>query len=431
MAGDSDATAPERPAPLVDGEAGAAGKGGIANLAAFGGPPAFSEPLHVGRPNVGDRNRLLGRINDLLDRKWLTNNGAYVQELERKIEDFVGVKHCVAMCNATIALEIASRAAGLTGEVIVPSFTFIATAHCLQWQEITPVFCDVDSRTHNLDPARVEQLITPRTTGIIGVHVWGRPCDTDALEDIARRRGLKLLFDAAHAFGCSHQGRMIGGFGDAEVFSFHATKFFNTFEGGAVVTDDDELAAKMRLMKNFGFAGYDNVIYIGTNGKMTEVAAAMGLTGLEDLHQFVAVNRANYEEYRRQLAGLPGVSWICYDETEKCNYQYVVLEVDEEVTHIGRDDILNILIAENVLARRYFYPGCHRMEPYRSYFPHAGLLLPETERLTKRVLVLPTGTAVGPDEIRQICQIIRFAVSRGAEVRLRLAEQSKALFPII
>ena len=181
------------------------------------------------------------------------------------------------MCNATVALEIAIRAMGMSGEVIVPSFTFVATAHALQWQEITPVFCDIDPRTHNLDPNRIEEMITPRTTGIIGVHVWGRPCAVDALAEIAQRRHLKLLFDAAHAFGCSYQGQMIGNFGDAEVFSFHATKFFNTFEGGAVVTNDDELAAKMRLMKNFGFHGYDNVIYVGTNGKMSEVSAAMGL----------------------------------------------------------------------------------------------------------------------------------------------------------
>src|SRR4030095_7100920 len=149
---------------------------------------------------------------------------------------------------------------------------------------ITPVFCDVDPETHNLDPGRVEELITPRTTGIIGVHLWGRPCDVDGLAEVARRHNLALLFDAAHAFACTSGGRMIGSFGDAEVFSFHATKFFNTFEGGAITTNDDELASRMRLMKNFGFAGYDNVIYIGTNGKMSEVCAAMGLTSLENLN---------------------------------------------------------------------------------------------------------------------------------------------------
>jgi dTDP-4-amino-4,6-dideoxygalactose transaminase len=165
------------------------------------------------------------------------------------------------MCNATIALEIAIRALELRGEVIVPAYTFIATAHSLQWQEITPVFADMDPRTHNIDPGSIERLITPRTTGIIGVHVWGRPCDVEGLERLANRHHLKVLYDAAHAFGCSHRGRKIGGFGSCEVFSFHATKFINSFEGGAVVTNDHALADRLRLMRNFGFAGYDNVIY--------------------------------------------------------------------------------------------------------------------------------------------------------------------------
>jgi dTDP-4-amino-4,6-dideoxygalactose transaminase len=393
----------------------------IDDLAIFGGLPSFKEKLHVGRPNIGNRERLLGRINDLLDRRWLTNDGPYVQEFERRIVEMVGVKHCIAMCSGTVALEIAIRAAGLTGEVLVPSFTFIATAHALQWQEITPVFCDVDLRTHNIDPGRVEQMITPRTTGIVGVHLWGRPCDVDALADIARRRKLKLLFDAAHAFGNSHKGRMIGNFGDAEVFSFHATKFLNTFEGGAVVTNDDELAAKIRLMKNFGFGGYDKVIYIGTNGKMSEIAGAMGLTSLESLEEYIAVNRQNYGQYQQHLAGIPGVRLSSYSETERCNHQYIIIDIDETVTRVSRDQLQAILWAENVLARRYFYPGCHRMEPYRSFFPHAGLLLPNTERLAARVLSLPTGMAVGPDEISQICQIIRLVVAYGPGVEKRLS----------
>jgi dTDP-4-amino-4,6-dideoxygalactose transaminase len=329
----------------------------IDNLAIFSGSPAFSEEVHVGRPNIGDRERLLDRIKDLLDRRWLTNSGPFVEELESRIAAMLGVKHCIAMCNATVALEIAIRAAGLSGEVIVPSFTFIATAHALQWQEITPVFCDIDPNTHNLDPGQVEKMITPRTTGIIGVHLWGKPCEVDELTEIAERHNLKLLFDAAHAFGCSYRGRMIGSFGNAEVFSFHATKFFNTFEGGAVTTQDDGLAAKIRLMKNFGFGGYDNVIYIGTNGKMTEIAAAMGLTSLESMDEFVSINHRNYDDYKRELANIPGISLIKYADTEKSNYQYVVVEVDEDVTRISRDELQQILIAENVLARRYFYPG--------------------------------------------------------------------------
>lgn len=389
-------------------------------LAVFGGAPAFTEPLHVGRPNIGNRQKFNERVNDILDRKWLTNGGKYEQEFERRIAEMVGVEHCIAICNATVALEIAIRALGMKGEVIVPSFTFIATAHALQWQEITPVFCDIEPRTHTLDPEKVERMITPRTTGIIGVHLWGQTCDVDALSGIAARRGLRLLFDSAHAFGCSYRGQMIGRFGDAEVFSFHGTKFINSLEGGAVVTNDGELARRIRLMKNFGFTGYDEVIYIGTNGKMNEVSAAMGLTNLESMDEFVVVNRRNYLRYCGGLAGLEGISVMHYNEGEKCNYQYIVLEIDESKTALSRDQLMQILLAENILARRYFYPGCHQMEPYRSYFPHAGVLLPETERLVNRVLVLPNGTGVSDEDVGVICGIVRLAIENGSEVKQML-----------
>lgn len=395
----------------------------VRNLGILGGTASFDAPLHVGSPNIGDRARLMARIEDLLGRRWLTNNGPYVREFEQQICAITGAKHCMAMCNATVALEIVIRALGLTGEVIIPSFTFIATAHALQWQEITPVFCDIDSQTHNIDPQRIEELITPRTSGIIGVHVWGRACDVAALADIACRRNLKLIFDAAHAFGCSCNGQMIGNFGEAEVFSFHATKFLNAFEGGAVVTNSDELAKKIRLMTNFGFEDYDKVIYIGTNGKMSEVSAAMGLSGLDSMDEFVAVNRHNHELYRSELTAVQGVRVLGYDNREKANYQYVVVEVDESAAGINRDTIWEVLKGENVLARRYFYPGCHRMEPYRSYFPHAGLLLPETEEVSKRVLVLPTGTSVTHSDIQTVSQLIRFVISNAAEVNARLAER--------
>ena len=371
------------------------------------GTPVFSEKLHVGCPNIGNRDQLMARINDILDKRWLTNNGSYVQEFERKIANLVGAKHCIATCNATVGLEIAIRAAGLKGEVIIPSFTFIATAHALQWQEITPVFCDIDPVTHTIDPAKVEAMITPRTTGIIGVHLWGNACNVEALSDIAKRHNLKLIFDAAHAFGCSHQGQMIGNFGELEIFSFHATKFLNSFEGGAIVTNNDELAAKIRLMENFGFAGMDNVIYIGTNGKMSEVSAAMGLTSLESIDEFIGVNYRNYKTYKEELSNLPGVSLFQYDEEEKCTYQYIVLEIDELAAKISRDKLIEILHNNNIMARRYFYPGCHRMEPYKSYFPHAGLLLPETEKLSSKIMILPTGTSINQAQIRLIAEVIK------------------------
>jgi dTDP-4-amino-4,6-dideoxygalactose transaminase len=397
-----------------------------ASLAILGSPPAFSQDLHVGRPNLGNRQRLMSRFDDILDRRWFTNHGTYVRELESRLAGILGVRFCLLTCNATVGLEIVTRAIGMRGEVILPSFTFVATAHALQWQEITPVFCDVDPRTHTIDPSRIERLITPRTTGIIGVHLWGRSCDVAAIGEIARRHRLRVVYDAAHAFGCTHGGRMIGGFGDAEVFSFHATKFFNTAEGGCVATNDPELANRVALMRNFGFAGFDNVIHLGTNGKMDEFSAALGLTNLESLDEFITRNRRNYERYAMGLARTPGVRLYEFDARERLNYQYVIVEVDPQGAGLSRDELVEVLHSERILARKYFAPGCHRMEPYRSYFPHAGLLLPETERLATRVLALPTGGAVDEAAIDRICAVIRTAVERNAEVRAALRREVAA-----
>ena len=393
-----------------------------ADLAVFGSPPEFGEPLHVGRPNIGNRDRLHERFNRILDHRWLTNNGPFVRDFEARVADIAGVRHCVAMCNGTVALEIAIRALDMLGEVIVPSFTFVATVHALHWQAVTPVFCDVDPVTHSLDPDSVEALITPRTTGIIGVHVWGHACRVERLAEIARRRHLRLLFDAAHAFGCASGGTRIGNFGDAEVFSFHATKFVNTAEGGAVVTNNDALAEKIRLMRNFGFSGaYDQVDYAGTNGKMNEFSAALGLTSLESMADFVTACRRNYGIYRTELGGLPGLRMISHDSCETCNCQYVVFEVDEAEFGLTRDQLIAVLHAENVLARRYFYPGCHRMQPYCTLFPDAGLRLPVTERLCRRVIVLPSGTAVDKGAIERVCGVIRLAAKNADEIRRKLA----------
>jgi dTDP-4-amino-4,6-dideoxygalactose transaminase len=394
----------------------------IDDLARFGGPQAFEQPLHVGRPNIGDRQQFLSRVNDVLDRRWLTNDGRYVIELEEHVVEKIGVKHCIATCNATVALEIAIRALGLEGEVILPSFTFIATAHALQWVGIKPVFCDIDPQTHTIDPQKIGPLITSQTSGILAVNLWGRHCDIAALEAIAKHHDLKLLFDSAHAFGCSYQGQMIGGFGDAEVFSFHATKFVNSLEGGAIVTNDDELAQKFKLMRNFGFTSYDHVDSLGINGKMNEVSAAMGLTNLDSLNDFIFVNRRNYQQYAKELAGLEGVKLISYDENESCNYQYVVLEIDPAQTIVTRDELIQVLYRENVLARRYFYPGCHRTAPYNT--TESPLSLPETERICDRVLSLPTGTAVSPADVTTICEIIRIVVNNGREVSAKFRSET-------
>lgn len=376
------------------------------DLAINSAVPAMSNPLHVGRPNIGDREIFMQRVASMFERRWLSNNGPLLLEFEEQVARYLGVRHCVAMCNGTVALEIAIRALGLKGEVIIPSYTFIATAHALHWQEITPVFADIDPKTHALDPDAVRQMITPNTTGIIGVHLWGRGAPHAALQEIADEHGLKLMYDAAHAFGCSLDGKMIGNFGACEVMSFHATKFFNTFEGGAVVTNDDALAEKMRLMRNFGFSGFDNVIYPGTNGKMIEVCAAMGLTNLEYIDTVIAANRRNYLAYRQGIEEIPGLSLYAYDESEKNNFQYAVMEVGDDFA-ATRDEIIDALHAENILARKYFWPGCHGMKPYRELFPHARLMLPNTEKVANRVIVLPTGTTVESCHISVIINVLR------------------------
>jgi dTDP-4-amino-4,6-dideoxygalactose transaminase len=376
------------------------------DLAIFGAPPAFSEPLHVGRPNIGDKARFLQYVDGIFERRWLSNSGPLVQQFEASVADYLGARNCIAICNGTVALEIAIRALGLSGEVIVPSYTFIATAHALHWQEITPVFADIDPLTHSLDSAAVRRMITPRTTGIIGVHLWGRGSAHAELQAVADEYELKLMYDAAHAFGCSLGGTMIGNLGACEVFSFHATKCFNSFEGGAVVTNDDVLAEKIRLMRNFGFMGYDDVVYPGTNGKMVEVCAAMGLTNLEYIDTVIAANRRNYNAYRRGIESIADLSLFAYDDSERNNYQYVVMEVGDRFP-ASRDEIVAALHAENILARKYFWPGCHGMELYRKFFPHANLMLPNTEKVANRVIVLPTGTTIEMDEVNLIIDILR------------------------
>lgn len=400
-------------------------KARAADLAIFGGCPAFAEALYVGRPNLGDRRLFLQRVNAALDRRWLTNHGPFAREFEQRIQSRIRVKHAVAVCNATVGLEILARALDLSGEVIVPAFTFIATAHAFRWLGLTPVFCDVDPSTHNIDPLQIESLITPRTSAIVGVHLWGRACDVDALEALARRHAVKLIFDAAHAFGSSYRGRRVGGFGDAEVFSFHATKSINALEGGAVVTNNVALAERLRQMRDFGFdSSHQDVADVGTNGKMNEISAAMGLTLLDSMDDIIATNRQVYRRYLYGLAGIPGIRPVVYDECEENTFHYVIVEVDETRAGLSRDQLMELLRAENVMARRYFHPGCHRAEPYCSDPQYAGVKMPATDQLAQRVLALPSGVSVGIDKADAICRLIRLAVAESAQVRSLFAAQA-------
>lgn len=381
----------------------------------LGGRPAFVEPRHVGRPNIGDRAQLHARIEGALERGWLANDGPLIAEFEDRVRGLVAADHCVAVSSATVGLQLVARALELTGEIVMPSFTFIGTAHAFTWLGLTPVFADIDPATHNVDPAAVEAAITERTSAIVGVHLWGRWCDVDALEDIADRHGIPLILDAAHALATTNRGRMVGAGGRAEVFSFHATKVAGAGEGGAITTDDAELAHRLRRMKNFGFAGYDRVVSGGTNAKMPEFSAALGLTSLEALDGFIATNLRNHDRYARGLADVPGVRLVEFPADERNTWQYVIAEVEESGL---RDILVTALHAERVLARRYFAPGCHLMEPYRS---EKTVRLPETEALADRVLVLPTGTSIGAADVDTICAIIRLAVTHHDRLRDHLA----------
>lgn len=389
-------------------------------LAIFGASPRFPCALHVGRPNVVDPEAFVQRLRRILERRWLTSGGPEERELEETIARRVGVRHCIAVVNATSALQILCRALDWHGEVIVPSFTFVATANAFAWLGLQPVFCDVDPETHNIDPRRVEDLVTEHTAGIVGVHLWGRPCDVEGLQRIADRHKLDLVFDAAQAWGCSLGAIPIGRFGRAEVFSFHATKWVHAFEGGVITTDDDALAERCAAMRRFGFAGYDRTTMLGTNAGMTEAAAAMGLASLEAEGPILERNRANFEAYASGLDGLPGVTMVRPAAGDAWHYHYVVMEIDETAAPLDRDELQRVLWQENVLARRYFHPGCHQLEPYGS--AHPDVKLPVTDRLAGRTLVVPTGLQMGPRDAASVCELVQTAFEHAGVVRSRLRE---------
>ena len=351
--------------------------------------------FHVGRPNIPNKNKILAQFAEVIDNQWLTNNGPMVQELESRIQQYLGVKHCICVCNATIGLALLQRALDLEGEVIIPSFTFIATANSLRWQKIRPVFCDIKEDTHLIDPLRIEELITEETSAILAVPIWGQPCDYLALEKIANKHNLRLIFDSAHAFGCKFGDRYIGGFGDAEVFSLHATKFFSTGEGGAITTNSDELAEKLKYMRNFGFDGYDKTASLGTNAKMSEFAAAYGLAAFNNLENVLNQNKSVYGGYLEIFKDSAEIKFLEYDDTNASNFHYIVARVDRSY----RDQIVDYFHQENIFVRKYFYPGCHRLEPYISEKKYSDLNLPNTEKISSEIIVFPNGYQISEKDI--------------------------------
>ena len=380
-------------------------------LAILGGDASFLTPLLVGRPAPFDRSRFFERLNWAMDNEWLTNGGPLSTELETRIADLVGARYCIATANGTLALQVLSRAVGITGEVIVPSFTFVASAHAFQWLGVNPVFCDVCPGTGCIDVAAAAAAITDQTSAIIGVHLWGQLCNVDELASLAYEHGLHLLFDGAHALGCTTaDGLPVGTpWGKATILSFHATKVVHGFEGGAVVTNDSELATRLRGLRNFGNGIIGGHMYGGTNAKMSEASAAACLTSLESFEETVIKNQHNHQQYLNELRDLPGVRILDYAADTNNNYNYVIMFVDEATAGISRDLLVKVLLAEGVFTKTYFDPACHQMEPYS----RRPWNLPVTEKLGSQVVALPTGGKVNSEDIRRVCSIIRLAVLNG------------------
>lgn len=390
----------------------------LSQLALFGGPPAFAAEWMVGRPSTSNAPQIHAAIDAALARNWLTNDGPLVRELETRCAEFLEVPHCVAVNNATIGLQLVAHALELPrhpgGEVLVPSFTFVGTAHALSWLGLKPVFCDVDPHNHGLDPQDAARRITDRTCGILGVHLWGRGCDVDGLDALGRLHGLPVFHDAAHAFGCSHQGQMIGRNGSAEVFSLHATKAMHALEGGLITTTDDALAEQLRLLRNYGFTDEDCVSSLGINAKMNEFSAAVGLANLAGYPALAAHNRALHQAYREALDGCPGLQWVAPQAGERHNHHYAVLQVGADCP-LSRDLLRDLLVAEGIYVRRYFRPGCHRFAPYAE----AGLHLPVTEALSDQLLQLPTGRQLTPEDANRIGSLIRWFLTQAPRIAAR------------
>lgn len=391
-------------------------------LAAFGQPPAFSAPLHVAQVNLPEWGRVENAFRGIFERRYFANHGPLVRELETRFAETVGVGHALAMTNGTVALMVLARALELTGEVIVPAFTFPATAQALIWAGLKPVVCDVDPRTHMLEVDLVRPLVTDRTSAILGVHAWGRACDPDELEAFTRDRGLVLFFDACHAIACTHSGKPIGRFGAAEVFSFHATKIMNAAEGGCVVTNDAGLAKRLRTIRSFHQQETFGLASARLNGKMSEAQAALALLSLDDLTQNVFRNRQRYQAYAGGLSDVPGVSLIRYSENEGNNFQYIIVDVDADRFGVDRDLLLDLLGKENVVCRRHFYPGIHRALP-AAQLANPDAALPVTDWLSSRLLQLPSGQSISPDDVARICDIIRTVHRYSKEIKNHSSDQ--------
>jgi dTDP-4-amino-4,6-dideoxygalactose transaminase len=387
----------------------AAGKASAADFALLGGERSFAIDLPVGQLHFPSWKRYEAAMRSIFERRYYTNHGPRVQELEERLEAFLGTRHALTVSNATVGLYLVAKALGLEGKVIVPAFTFIATVQAMSWAGIDPVFCDVDPDTHHLSPTTADRALESDVTAIVAVNLWGGSSDPSSLEAWAANRGRQLLFDSAQAFGCAAEQGQIGRFGRAEVFSFHATKIVSSTEGGCISTNDDDLAERIRNMRsNYGIR-VSRGVPLTINARMSEAQAAMTSMSLDDLE----LNRSRNERLRRTykdcLGTVPGVKVMEPSSVITTNSQYLVCEVDRDHFGMSRDSLLSVLKSEGVAARRYFYPGAHRTAPYSTTHRQYRDVLHSTDAISAKVLQLPVGSLVTEDEAERISQLVRDA----------------------
>lgn len=374
-------------------------------------PKSFPQPLYVTRPMLGPLSEYLPVLEEVWQSGWLTNAGPKHEELEAALSDFLRAPNLSLFNNGTIALVVACQALRLSGEVITTPFTFPATPHVLSWNGITPVFADIHPETLTLDPAAIEPLITARTTGILGVHVYGMPCHVEAIQRIADMYGLRVVYDGAHAFATEIDGTPLTEYGDATMLSFHATKLFHTAEGGALVVRDPAVKRRIDFLKNFGIKNETIVVMPGINGKMNEIQAALGLVNLRLYEAERARRRVLADAYHRLLAGIDGLSCFSLPANVGSSEQYFIVRIARAGEPNLRDRVYYELRKYNIFTRRYFYPLCSDANCYRSLPSAAESNLPLARKAAAEVLALPFYGDLGVDGVERICDALRYEVS--------------------
>lgn len=364
------------------------------------------EPIYVTRPNLPPLEKLQPYLKEIWENKILTNNGPFHQKFEKELDNYLDVNHVNLFTNATIALVVGLQSLRITGEVITTPFSFVATTHALKWNGITPVFCDIEEKTLNINPDKIEALITPRTTAILPVHVYGHPCAAKKIQAIADKYGLKVIYDAAHAFGIKLKNKNLFLEGDMSVLSFHGTKLFNTFEGGAIISKDEKLKKRIDYLKNFGFADELTVIAPGINGKMNEFQSAIGLLSLEIVDEEITNRKKVAETYFNLLKDVKGIKVFNNFEGYEYNYAYFPVIIDEKEFGASREKAYDELKKHKIYARRYFYPLISNMPTYRSLPSASKNNLPIANKIAEQVLCLPIYGQIEEKIIKNISKIL-------------------------